>query len=92
MFEYLRDHNTKLAECLTLSLTGQVMIQLSVRRWKLYESNNFVIEDTSSRLQLTALYSELCRQAVYIVSLLCGDVAWQQQAQRTEWNVESVAS
>jgi hypothetical protein len=92
MFEDLRDHNTKPAGCLTLSLTRQVMVQLSVRRWKLYDLNNFVTEDTSSRLQSTALYSELCRQAVHIASLLCGDVAWQQKAQRTEWNVEFVAS
>jgi hypothetical protein len=55
MFEDLRDHNTKPAGRPTLSLTRQVIVQLSVRRWKIYDLDNSVIEDTSSRLQSTAL-------------------------------------
>jgi hypothetical protein len=55
MFEDLRDHDTKPAGCPKLGLTRQVIVQLSVRRWKIYDPDNFVIEDTSSRLQLTSL-------------------------------------
>jgi hypothetical protein len=56
----------------TLSLTKQCIVQSPVRRWRLYDVDNFVIENPLVVWQLMALYSGLCRQAVHIASLLCG--------------------